>query len=129
MQINLSFILDIGFFLHLQSLEKEVTPKLLYWQWIFKMTSNFWRYCAISALQISKNYFARFDFFVEMKLVSTEVHINAKTLIWLLQGHCKTKKNKSKVYATPEKTAIFQINFLQKIKHRCCMQNFLKYTV
>ena len=35
------------------------------------MTSNFWRHCAISALQISKNHFATFDFFVKMKLVST----------------------------------------------------------
>ena len=35
------------------------------------MTSNFWRHCAISALKISKNHFATFDFFVKMKLVST----------------------------------------------------------
>ena len=36
-----------------------------------KMTSNFWRHCAISALKISKNHFATFDFFVKIKLVST----------------------------------------------------------
>ena len=37
-----------------------------------KMTSNFWRHCAISALKISKNQFATFDFFLKkMKLVST----------------------------------------------------------
>ena len=35
------------------------------------MTSNFWRHSAISALKISKNHFATFDFFVKMKLVST----------------------------------------------------------
>ena len=35
------------------------------------MTSNFWQQCAISALEISKNHFATFDFFVKMKLVST----------------------------------------------------------
>ena len=36
-----------------------------------KMTSNFWRHCAISALKISKKHFATFDFLVKMKLVST----------------------------------------------------------
>ena len=28
-----------------------------------KMTSNFWRHCAISALKISKKHYATFDFF------------------------------------------------------------------
>ena len=48
------------------------------------MTSNFWGPCAISALKISKNHFATFDYFVNMKLVSTVTHINATKLICLL---------------------------------------------
>ena len=45
------------------------------WLWMSKF-HDFWRHCAISALQISKNHFATFDFFVKMKLVSTLRHIN-----------------------------------------------------
>jgi hypothetical protein len=35
------------------------------------MMPNFWQHCAISALQISKEYFDIFDFLVEMSLVQT----------------------------------------------------------
>ena len=48
------------------------------------MTPNFWRHCAILALEISKNHFATFDFFVKIKLVSTVRHINVTKQIWLL---------------------------------------------
>ena len=42
---------------------------------------DFRRHCAISALKISKNYFATFDFFVKMKLVST---------VWVLTSLSKS---------------------------------------
>ena len=35
-------------------------------------------HCAISVLQISKNHFVTFDFFVKIKLVSNVVQINAE---------------------------------------------------
>ena len=43
---------------------------------VTKMTSNFWQQCAIAALEISKKHFAKFDYFVKMKPVSTMKHTN-----------------------------------------------------
>ena len=54
------------------------------WLWMSKFP-DFWRYCAILALEVSEKHFAAFIFFVKMKVVSNVVNINSTMLTWLLQ--------------------------------------------
>ena len=44
-----------------------------------KMTSNFWRDCAISALKISKKHFATFEFFCKNETCVNCVGLNVTT--------------------------------------------------
>jgi hypothetical protein len=51
---------------------------------ITKMVSNFWQHLLSQHYSYQKKHVATFGFLVKMNLVSTVVHINSTTLIWLL---------------------------------------------